>query len=144
MTITRCPIIIPLLSLREHSSQCHPPYASSSSQPTQLTPSKINAILQRPLDHPLSREETKAMSHLVRASIQQIDGKQAHLECPTGGQVSMKYIACITALPALIMPRPRKSSLESAVIIVRDRSSRLAHLHKSLSGRERSKKAVSG
>ncbi len=38
-------------------------------QPVQLTPTKISEVLQRPLDHPLSTEETKAMSHLIRAQI---------------------------------------------------------------------------
>ncbi len=94
-----CQVVVPLQRLREHSSQCHPPYARSSAQSepqaAQLTPSKISAILQRPLDHPLSREETKAMFHLVRASLQQTPSDTpAYIECPTGGQVRNQFHTC--------------------------------------------------
>ncbi len=120
-----CPAIINLRHLSEHVAQCCPPYpcsqsqsstvpllpvSSSSSIPTTpprlplasrvhtLTPSKISAILDRPLEMPLSGAEKKAVTHLVKCAIhvganQSTGGGTSEtqrpqvLELPTGGQV---------------------------------------------------------
>ncbi len=117
-----CPAVISLRHLSEHVAQCHPPYtwpqsqsstkevlpvSSSSSLPTTpprpptsqtqtLTPSKISAILDRPMETPLSEPEKKAVTHLVKCAIgtnpSAGGGTTQVLELPTGGQVGTLII----------------------------------------------------
>ncbi len=84
------PAIISLGWLCEHVAQCHPPFSQSQSQSvvsssslpptpprplqapnthTPLTPSKISAILDRPVETPLSGAERKAVTHLVKCAL---------------------------------------------------------------------------
>jgi len=79
--------ISPAVSLASHSAM-HPPASTSN---TQLTPTKISAILSRPMNTPLSRPESKAMTHLVKCAMNAQVQSTFDLECPTGGQVSSHY-----------------------------------------------------
>ncbi len=69
-----------------------------------LTPSKISAILDRPLEMPLSGAEKKAVTHLVKCAIHvganQSTGGETEmpqvLELPTGGQVGSHTLLKLT------------------------------------------------
>ena len=101
-----CTTVITLHELHDHTVQCTPPTRSSieispavslvshsaihppaSTSNTQLTPTKISAILSRPMNTPLSRPESKAMTHLVKCAMNGQVQSTFDLECPTGGQV---------------------------------------------------------
>ena len=93
-----CSAIISLSELAEHVRSCHPPYQhvpavpasstpprSTSTLPHTLTPKKLSAIMERPTNTPLSTDERKAVTHLVKCAIG--DSSKKVLELPTGGQV---------------------------------------------------------